>query len=289
MPSFDSYGEWAALALRAVSASLRAIRDIGSRGAEVVETRKGGYRAFDPEVIAVDRLAEGEILRVLKESGHAGTVISEEAGVLELVGERGKARAYFVIDPFDGSKLFRRQVRAFWYTCLGIYGPDGEALAAAVADVIDGCVEFCNQEAAFRGRLGENDVQDVQVLRVEGTRKLEDAYLETYLMSPDFLYPTCTRFEPLFRKVKMIIPNGGPGGFGDVAAGRVDAYLGITEAAIDVLPGLPIAQRAGCVVTDFWGQPLAFSPAIERQYALLCSCNMRLHEQLLAEIAALGF
>jgi len=288
MPSFDSYGEWTALSLRAVSASLRAIRAAGAQGTEVVERRQAGYRAFDPEVIAVDRLTEAELLRVLRESGYGGTVISEEAGVLKLEGAPGRESAYFVIDPFDGSKLYRRQIRAFWYTCLGVYGSDGSALAAAVADVIDGSVEFCNQEASFRARLADDHVEQAQRLEARATDELKDAYLETYLMSPDFLYPASHRFQPLLRKVKMILPNGGPCGFADVAAGRVDAYLGITEAAIDVFPGLPIAERAGCLVTDFSGQPVAFSPDIERQYALLCSCSRRLHEQVLAEISALG-
>jgi len=285
VPSFESYGPWAGLALKAVAASLGAIRNLGAAGRKVVEQRAGDYREWDPEIIAVDRGAEEEILRCIRDSGFGGTIISEEAGVVPLEG--GSERAYFIVDPFDGSMLFRRGIPAFWYTCLGIYGEDGEPRAAAVGDAVCGYVEFCDEKGAYRGRLAGGEVQEVETLQTCGAQDLSEAYIETYLMKPQWMYPACRQFEPLFKKVKMILPNGGPAGFADVAAGRVDAYLAINEAAVEVFNGLPIALRAGCVVTDYSGMPVAFSDDIERQYSLVCSANRSLHEQILAQISSL--
>ncbi len=286
MPSFGSYGPWAGLGLKAVAASLEAIRRQGSGGRRVVEQRSGSYREWDPEIIAVDKAAEDEIIRCIRESGFGGKIISEEAGVVRLEG--GSQTAYFIVDPFDGSMLYRRNIAAFWYTCVGIYGEDGEPRAAALGDALAGHIEFCDEQRAYRGRLAEGEVVDVEVLQARGAEELSEAYIETYLMKPAWMYPACQQLEPLFRKVKMILPNGGPCGFADVAAGRVDAYLAIREAAVEVFNGLPIAQQAGAVITDFSGMPVAFSDDIGQQYSLLCSANRRLHEQLLAEISSLG-
>lgn len=286
MPTFESFGVWASLVLKAVAASADAIRGLGDSGRKVVEQRSGAYREWDPEIIAVDRAAEDAILRCIRESGFGGQIISEEAGVVPLEG--GSEKGYFIVDPFDGSMLFRRNIRAFWYTCLGAYAEDGEPKAAAIGDLVAGHVEFCDEQRAYRGRLGKGEVLDVQVLHAGGAKRLSEAYIETYLMKPQWMYPACEQFRPLFSKVNMILPNGGPGGFADVAAGRVDAYLAVKEAAVEVFNGLPIALRAGCVATDYSGMPIAFSPEIERQYSLVCSANQGLHEQILRKISSLG-
>ena len=69
------------------------------------------------------------------------------------------------------------------------------------------------------------------------TREIEEAFLEAYLMKPAFLYPTVEALRPLLGRARFVLPNGGPGGFVDVACGRVDVYLAWREALTEVFGG----------------------------------------------------
>jgi hypothetical protein len=116
------------------------------------------------------------------------------------------------------------------------------------------------------------------------TRTLDGAFLEAYMMKPPFLYATATALRPLIERATFILPNGGPGGFADVAAGRIDVYLAWNEALTEVYSAAYIAERAGCVITNWDGSPLAFTPDIYSVYNLVCSANLRLHREVLATL-----
>jgi len=250
-------------------------------GQRVVRGREAGYRPWDPEVIGVDTATERAIIGVLRRRGIRGTLLSEEAGEARL-GERrsdGPSEPVYVIqDPFDGSLLYRRDIRAHWFTALGIYGLDETPRAAGVMDHIMG--EIVLADAAGAVRLARSGARAVPV-RPAATRTLDGAFLETYLMKPVFLYPTATALRPLFERARFILPNGGPNGFADVACGRIDVYFAWNEALTEVFSAIFIAERAGCVVTHWDGSPVRFCPDIHAVYSLVCSANPRLHEQVL--------
>ena len=118
-------------------------------------------------------------------------------------------------------------------------------------------------------------------VRPRATARLDGACLEAYMMKPSFLYPTATALRPLFERARFVLPNGGPGGFVDVACGRIDVYLAWQEALTEVFSAVAIAERAGCVVTHWDGSPLAFRPDIHALHSLVCSANRRLHDDVL--------
>ena len=122
-----------------------------------------------------------------------------------------------------------------------------------------------------RPRAKPVTVQPSQITRLAG------ACVEAYLMKPGFLYAIATALEPLLRRVQFIFPNGGPGGFVDVACGRTDVYLAWNEALTEVFSASYIAERAGCIITQWDGSPVQFTPNIHATYALVCSANARLH------------
>jgi len=45
--------------------------------------------------------------------------------------------------------LYRRRIRAFWFTALAFYDGAGSPLAAAVGDIIAGKVEFSSPDGSF--------------------------------------------------------------------------------------------------------------------------------------------
>jgi len=255
-------------------------------GQRVVRGREAGYRSWDPEVIAVDTAAERAIVGALRRGGVRGILLSEEAGETTLGGRPGGSSAesesvYVIQDPFDGSLLYRRGIRAHWFTALGIYGLDESPKAAGVVDHITG--EIVLADAAGTVRLARPGARAMPV-RPAASTTLDGAFLETYLMKPPFLYPTATALRPLFERARFILPNGGPNGFADVACGRIDVYFAWNEALTEVFSAIYIAERAGCAITHWDGSPVRFRPDIHAVYSLVCSANPRLHEHVLQSL-----
>jgi fructose-1,6-bisphosphatase/inositol monophosphatase family enzyme len=252
-------------------------------GQKVVAGREAGYRPWDPEVIGVDTTAERAIIGALRRAGVRGTLLSEEAGETTLEGRSARAGTaiepvYVIQDPFDGSLLYRRGIRAHWFTALGIYGQDEKPRAAGVIDHITG--ETVLADAAGAVRIARPGARAVPV-RPAKTASLDGAFLETYLGKPAFLYPTATALRPLFERARFILGNGGPCGFADVACGRIDVYFAWNEALTEVFSAIYIAERAGCVVSHWDGSPVRFRPDIHAVYNVVCSANPRLHKEVL--------
>ncbi len=271
---------WRRIVIEVLQAANAAVKRLAPQsGQRVVAGRAAGYRSWDPEVIAVDTAAERAAIAVLQRHGVRGTLLSEEAGDTPLAGKRSLADpVYVIMDPFDGSMLYRRGIRSHWFTALGIYGVDGEPRAAGVIDHVTGEMTLADGRGAVSlSRPGAPGVR----LRPSRTTRLDGAFLEAYLMKPPFLYPTATALRPLFERAKFILPNGGPGGFADVAAGRIDVYLAWNEALTEVFSALHIAERAGCVVSHWDGSPVVFRPDIHAVYRLVCCANRRLHGAVL--------
>ena len=267
----------ATFCVRAVASAVRRALELGELATEVVATREAGYREWDPEVIRIDRELENLYVQALQESGWRVTLLSEELQKVELPG--AGEPIYAICDPFDGSALYRRKIKAFWFTALALYDLQGSPLACAVGDIVAKRVEFATREGAFAAPLGNTEHR--QTLKPNKTKSLKDAYLATYLMKPHFIYPTVERYKPLLSSVKFVLPNGGPCGFADVASGRCDVYLAARQPMIEVFAGLPIALASGCTVTDFDGNLVKFDPDINCRYDIVCSCTEELHRQVL--------
>lgn len=266
-----------------VAKAVQKAQRLGETATDVVEVRGAGYREWDPEVIRIDKELEKHYVRALEGVGRGIVVLSEELQREEIQGE-GKP-VYAVCDPFDGSALYRRRIKAFWFTALAIYDVQGSPLAAAVGDILAGKVEFFTPQGAFVAPI--DNLEHRRPLRPNVTKELKEAYLATYLMKPHFLYPTVESYKGLLSAVKFVLPNGGPCGFADVASGRCDVYLAVQQPMIEIFAGLPIALGAGCVVTDFNGNPLTFDPDINRRYDVVCSCTEELHQQVLTVLEGL--
>jgi fructose-1,6-bisphosphatase/inositol monophosphatase family enzyme len=262
---------------RTVAAAVRRARELGEAATEVIATREAGYREWDPEVIRIDRELENLYVNALQQTGWRVTLLSEELQRVELPGDGEPLFA--VCDPFDGSALYRRRLQAFWFTAFALYDHQGNPIAAAVGDLLSNRIEFSTPDGAYAAPVGNWDARSP--LRPQRTTELKDAYLATYLMKPHFLYPTVERYKPLLSQVKFVLPNGGPCGFADVAAGRCDIYLAVQQPMIEVFAGLPIALSAGCVVTDFSGNSVSFDADLHRRYDVLCTCTPQLHEKVL--------
>lgn len=280
-------GEWAELALQAVGAARGAVARLGeAAGRRVVAAHAEAYRADDPETIAVDEAAEAAILEVIRQAGVNATVLSEEAGEVRIAGTGEPV--FVVVDPFDGSALYRHGIRAFWYTAVGVLAADGRPLAAACLDLIHGSVEVAGEGKGFTARLEGSTLQDPVPLRPSAANRLQGARFEVYLMKPPFLRAAVDRVGPLLRAAGFVLPNGGPPGLADIAAGRVDLYVGLRQGPTEIFSALALAEAAGAIVTDLTGQPLRFVPDLAATSDVLCAATPALHREALQALRAGG-
>jgi fructose-1,6-bisphosphatase/inositol monophosphatase family enzyme len=276
-------GRWGAAVAAGLRAAAAAVRRIDPRrGQRVVAGRAEGYRPFDPEVIAVDTAAETAAVAALRRAGIHGTLLSEEAGERPLPRPRTGAvpePVHVVMDPFDGSMLYRRGIRALWYTAIGLWGmSDGAPRAAGLVDHVTGELVLADGGVVRRwARPGGRPDRP----RPAATAEIEAAFLEVYMMKPAFLYPTSDALRPLLGRARFVLPNGGPGGFVDVACGRVDVYLAWREALTEVFSSVAVALAAGCSISGWDGAPLVFHPDIHALHTVVCSANPRLHAEVL--------
>ena len=149
--------------LAAVSEALDLIQKLSDEnvGGEVVESRLGEYKSWDPDVFKVDKDAEDGYIDRLKERGQPVAMLSEEVERLEIGTEGGKAAEAFVVsDPFDGSYLFKRGIPDFWYSSLAFFNLDATPQCCAVGDGVHKNIAFANADGAFIGKLKDDQLVD---------------------------------------------------------------------------------------------------------------------------------
>ena len=303
MSNQDNASPWVELALKLAGEAITRVEKLSQKsGAEVVETRDattGSYRYWDTETLRIDKEIEEYYIDQLAEKGIDAIVLSEEVGSYKVEPKTAPEieldrPVFFVSDPFDGSLLYKRNIPAFWFSALAIYTrPENveiaEPLTAVVVDLSSRLIFYSDIEQSFEGVLDPwGKVEKKKVIGPSNTKELSDAFLETYLMKPHYMYPTTEQFKFLFNKVKFILPNGGPCGFCDVASGRIDIYFGYKQPHTDIYPGLAIAEKAGCVVSTFEGAPVSFDDQVEKRYNVICTANQTIHDKVLKLLADNG-
>lgn len=167
-------GAWAKLALLGVGAAREVVARLGeTAGRRVVAAHAEAYRADDPETIGVDQAAEAAILEVVCQAGVNTTVLSEEAGEVRVAG-KGEP-VFVIVDPFDGSVLYRHGIRAFWYSAVEILAADGRPLAAACLDLIHGTVEVAGEREGSTGLWAGRPCGICGALWVQAVRSPRDS------------------------------------------------------------------------------------------------------------------
>jgi len=303
MSNQDIASPWVELALELAGEAVNRVQKSSQKsGAEVVETRDsttGSYRYWDTETLRIDKEIEDFYIDQLAEKGIDAIVLSEEVGSYKVEPRTAPKieldrPIFFVSDPFDGSLLYKRNIPAFWFSALAIYTrPENveiaEPLTAVVIDLASRMIYLCDIDQSYEGVLDSwGKLVKKKVLKPGNTKNLADAFLETYLMKPHYMYPTTEQFKFLFNEVKFILPNGGPCGFCDVASGRIDIYFGFKQPHTDIYPGLAIAEKAGCVVSTFEGHPVKFDDQVEKRYNVICTANQVIHDKVLKLLADNG-
>ena len=199
---------------------------------------KGGAD-FDP-VTEADRGAEAAIREAIGEAYPDHGIVGEEFG-----SERADAQLCWIIDPIDGTRAFIMG-QPLWGTLIGL--TDGGAPLIGLLDQPYMRERFWSGETqSFFARDGEP-----QPIKTRSCASLDGATLAS--TSPDmFEGADRERFESLTANVKLRRFGGDCYNYGLLAMGEVDLVVEAGLKPFDILPLVPIVERAGGIVSTWEG------------------------------------
>lgn len=199
---------------------------------------KGGD-LFDP-VTAADRDAESAIREGLAETFPAHGIIGEEFGTRE-----GETDYCWVIDPIDGTRSFILGL-PLWGTLIGLTR-SGLPLLGLMDQPFTGERFWSGENEAFFRHDGTT-----RTMRTRACANLSQALLAT--TSTDvFTEAEHRRFAALTNAVRLRRFGGDCYNYCLLAMGQIDLVAEAGLQPFDILPLIPIVERAGGVVSTWEG------------------------------------
>lgn len=232
-PDFEAYVATAhALADRAAAVILPHFRS----GTAV--DHKGGA-SFDP-VTAADRDAEAAIRQAIRQAYPTHGIVGEEFG-----DERADAEYCWIIDPIDGTRAFILG-QPLWGTLIGLTA-GGKPLLGMMDQPYTRERFWSGQVESFFAHDGET-----RTIRVRPCAALGEAALAS--TTPDmFEGQDAERFERLSQAVRLRRFGGDCYNYCLLALGQIDLVVENGLKPFDILPLVPIVERAGGVVSTWEG------------------------------------
>jgi len=200
---------------------------------------KGGA-AFDP-VTAADRGAESAIREALAEAYPSHGILGEEFGAV-----RAEAEYCWIIDPIDGTRAFILGL-PLWGTLIGLTQHGSPLLGLMDQPFTRERFWSGPNEAFFR-----HDGAD-RPIRTRACAGLGEALLAN--TSTDYFTTDDEhrRFEDLTRAVRLRRFGGDCYNYCMLALGQIDLVVEAGLKPYDILPLIPIIERAGGIVSTWEG------------------------------------
>ena len=211
-----------------------------------VENKGSGHRddhsvaRFDP-VTAADRAVEDALRAALLERFPDHAVMGEERGTT------GDGDIRWVIDPIDGTRAFISG-QPLWGTILGLQ-QNGEVIA--------GWMHQPTLDHTYVGWPGGAELHEGsqrQLLRTSAVTTVSDAIV--LCTHPD-MFATSEEKEAwgaIEREARLTRYSGDCVNYGYVASGHADLVVENGLQPYDIIPLIPIVERAGGVITDLQGR-----------------------------------
>ena len=209
---------------------------------ELAVDNKGGAE-FDPVTVA-DRNAESAIRAVLSETYPEHGIVGEEFG-----DERPDADFCWIIDPIDGTRGFIMGL-PLWGTLIGLTA-HGAPLLGMMNQPYTGERFWSGETGSFFAR-GSGQGGETQTIRVRPCPTLDGAILAS--TAPELFDAfQLHRFETLTRAVRLRRFGGDCYNSCLLAMGQIDLVVEAGLKPFDIMPLVPIVERAGGVVTTWEG------------------------------------
>lgn len=228
--------------------AVRAARQAGimiARAAQHTERLDVTAKGRNDFVTDVDRLAEQEIIRVIKKAYPQHAILAEESG------DSGDSEICWIIDPLDGTTNF---LHGFPHFCVSIGIRQRNRMEHAV--IYDPL-----REELFTASRGKGAQLNDRRMRVTNRKDFNGALVATGF---PFKYPKhhdayMEMFRSIFPRVADIRRTGSAAlDLAYVAAGRTDAYWEIGLEDWDLAAGILLVEEAGGTVTNFSGGDKVF-------------------------------
>lgn len=225
-------------------------------------------------VSEVDRLAEAEIIQIIRHAYPDHDILAEESGVQDgdRNGNKSGSQYKWIIDPLDGTTNF-------------LHGYPQYAVSIAVTDndKLDQAVIFDPlRDELFIASRGKGAQLNDRKIRVSKTINLESALLGT-----GFPFKNLDKIETWIETFRQLLPeSSGVRRAGSaaldlahVASGRLDGFWEFDLQPWDIAAGCLLIQESGGIVTDFNeadeflknGNVIAGTPKIyEQMVKILC-------------------
>ncbi len=222
------------LANAAAKVTLPAFRRVG------VGDHKGGA-SFDP-VTTADREAEGAMRALLAAEAPDHGIAGEEFGT-----SNGTADYVWTLDPIDGTRAFILGLPV-WGTLIGLLHR-GNPILGVMDQPFTGERFWSDERAAwYRGPKG------LERCRTRACDSLDAAMLAA--TTPDmFSHAEAERFNRLSQAVRMRRFGGDCYAYCMLALGHIDIVAEASLKAFDIVPLIPIIEKAGGAVQTWDGQP----------------------------------
>ncbi|HQU15040.1 MAG: inositol monophosphatase [Chromatiales bacterium 21-64-14] len=230
----------------ALNIAIRAARSAGNvivRHIDRIDSLSITAKARNDFVTEVDRMAEQEIIRILRKAYPGHGILAEETGMQE-----GRDTHVWVIDPLDGTTNF---LHGFPQYAVSIALKDhGRPEQAVVYDPL-------RQELFVAGR-GEGARLNDRRIRVTRRAGLNGALLGTGFpfKYPEHLDAYLAMFRTVLGQASDVRRAGAASlDLAYVAAGRLDGFWEIGLKEWDMAAGTLLIQEAGGLVGDFSAGP----------------------------------
>jgi histidinol phosphatase-like enzyme (inositol monophosphatase family) len=225
-----------------------------------VDNKANPDRDFDP-VTDADRSAELVLRELITREYPDHAILGEE------LGATGGGALQWVLDPIDGTRPFICGIPV-WGTLIGL--------------TVEGCAKLGMMSQPFTGERFWADAHGAWQRGPRGTARLSvsqvtdlsEAILHT--TSPDsYRGELRGAFDTLRGKVRMTRYGGECYAFAMLAAGLIDLCLEPSLQPYDIIPIIPIVEKAGGRVTCLDGS------RAEKGGSVLLSATAELHERAL--------
>jgi myo-inositol-1(or 4)-monophosphatase len=225
-----------------------------------------GTGAGGDKTYPVDRKAEEIIISSLEGLHEPLTVISEEAGIVELAGGGKKV----IIDPIDGS---RNAISGIPFYCASIAVAAGDTVGDIELSFI---VNLINGDE-FWAKKGSGAFMNGEQIR---TQEDDGFFLVAYeAQSPG---RDIEKILPLLAKSRKTRCLGATAlDLAYLAAGAVSVFVSPSPSrSFDFAGGLLLAREAGGIVTDTEGNDIDHvALGLKKSSPLLAACNASLHQR----------
>jgi fructose-1,6-bisphosphatase/inositol monophosphatase family enzyme len=255
----------------------RAERGFGKRVIGKVKNRP------EDEKISIDEVGEIILEKLLKKYNLPASVFTEHKNIIHKSPE-----IFGALDPFDGSKLFKKGFEHLWYTALSFYDKNSQPIACGIADILNEKLYLTSSKENYLVPLKNG--KKIRIFPSRKKRADENLTLASYVMSSEYSPKLIEFFGDFIKNMSpkaMLYPNGGNCIYAYLASGKVDAYIMFNEPRSEIDAGYPIAKFAGCQIVsvnpDGTYENYEFIPGRQHQKVklLIAACTPQLRDELI--------